>query len=350
MAFVSMFLVFLAGIVLLLVASFVIGLALMVCGLIVRALTKKDNSKKSKVVPALMIVPGIILMVPPVLAALLAGGSFMVYLFKQYRYDNPKEKWQHEYVDGSTAIRAAIGDLLTNADAGDHRKFARIFADSIMDEPDFDENVDLFLESFPDGLSEGEIRYFYTVSSDSINSEEQWNISHFAAVDVTYGEETYHVFIAVNTDNSGDPGDVGVVRFLLMDDASWADYLVDSNTTDEYRDTYLYLGYGDSDTRTIGSRVLFWEESDGPVPTFEEMTELVNSDMTIQEMMDRGFLGTPNAQFDPDNSPYYDYYYEITGNDDYSVVQISTESPYGKIVSAYPVSGNTIHYSAPMMH
>ena len=349
MAFASMFLVFIFIIFIVLGIMFLAGLIMLIIGLV--------NSKKvKKVWPIVLDVLGIAGMVPLVVSVVGLGALFA---WSQYndehmleKYDSVPEAWMNEsMVNEQKAAEQAINAFVTAAGNGDRDEFVENFSAVTRDRDDFDENVDAFLDAFPEGLT------FDGLSRWRVASLGNENGGRTRAADATYrgkfdGEWYYIRIKYCYSGGDSDENMIGVYYLGLLDLAGQANSVYGDN--EYHRDSdlvYLYTYMPeDIDARMIDNYPELWQETDGPVLTADEMRDVLSNYDTLREAIDEGPLGEPNWNPVHDGSVSNEYYYElqsVDGEPRYAFIR--TRGEYGPVISAYEYSETDGDYDNPIV-
>ena len=333
MAFASMFLVVLAVVVIVLAVSFLLGLILFLVGLANKKKAQKDNKKW----PIVLIILGILIMVPPLIITIIATVAAAKYDYDiehmLEKYGTVTEAWENVEVGDRKAADQSLEVIFDAADKGDRDAFVANFSQETRDLPGFDEAVDAFLEAYPGGFHGSE--YYYNAHGRQETGKDWQGARHGCECDVN-GVHYYitigYIYFAEDTDK------LGVNYLTVMNiggDASFNDDASEFDKDSIFLMCYL-PGPDEVNARRIDRNTFLWNESDGPVLTADEMRTLLAGYNTLQEAIDDGVLGHPNAVTIKNGFDLGRYYYElkpVDGEPRYAAIH--TAGAYGRIFEAF---------------
>jgi hypothetical protein len=339
MAFVSMMIVLILIAGLILGGMLIAGLVLLIVG-IVRKGKAKNKGKKS---PTVCIVTGAVLLVLPVItAAVLAvwGVSSLVgTAIKRTQYECVPDRWRSEWVSDSQAEEDIIEALLTAADSGDREAFSRNFTPELQGREGFDEAVNAFFAAYPKGFAGCERK------DENSGGSGSYNAGHNVRNDSVHFNTTldgiwYYVSIEFCYENTDEPDKVGVTDFKIMNLEGAAAFFDEYYRDPDYSsDVYLICDIKSPDeisARMIGGQPFLWTPTDTPKLTADELRDILKENQQLDSAQLREKLGAPNAFRKFVSSNAYEYYYELqdrNGQPCYAILE--TDSPYGKIFSAF---------------
>lgn len=345
MAFASMFLLVLFAIAVGLFLVFTFGLILFIVGLANKKKIKRDNKKW----PVVLIVIGLINMIPPVIITIILVIAASVYNYRIDHmldlYDTIPEAWKNVETNDRKAGTQALDMLLERADANDREGFIECFAEEVRREPGFEDAVDAFFEAYPGNLSSGE--FTYNAHGTSQTGEVKKAIHGYQG---PANGEYYFITVGYCYWNNEHPEEVGVTYFAIMDvagDASYHAGLTEINRDNDELFLFCYFPSPDEvNARLIDRYTYLWTDTEGPVLTSDEMREYLADFETLQEAIDAGGIGQPNA------NPVYnggivscEYFYELQPvNGEPRYAHIRTAGQYGRIIEAYLSTPDSTDY------
>ncbi len=153
MAFISLLFVFLIFILGTLAVSAVIGIVLLVFA----ARKRKRGEGKATT----MTVAGGIFLFIPVGAVTVVGTIIAVSVIgttiQRTTYNNLIDKWRNEWVLDHVAREELVENVLEAADNNDAAALKALFTNEIQQNEALDEQIEIFLENYPGGLSDGRL-------------------------------------------------------------------------------------------------------------------------------------------------------------------------------------------------
>jgi len=348
MAFASMFIVVIVIIFIVLALAFAAGLVMLIIGLV--------NSKRvKKVWPIILDIIGVLNMLPLIISIV---GIVVFYNWSQYnkehmleKYDSVPQAWMNEmFISEQQAADQAFNALIEAANEGDRDEFVENFSEVTRDRDDFDEKIDDLLEVFPEGLTfEG-----FTRSSCKSLGSVYGNSTRTgdAVYKGKFDGEWY--YIRIKFCYTGDDSDdvIGVFYMSLMNLAGEADYQFGDSEYNKDNDTlYLFAHMPDDiNARMIHNYPKFWQESDGPVLTADEMRDVLSRYDTLQDAIDAGELGHANCNPLYNGVDLHEYYYElqpVNGEPRYAFIR--SNSTYGAVLVAYEYTETGGDYDNPIV-
>ena len=356
MAFASMIMFFLAIILLILGILFVAGLIFLIIGIV----KKKEPKNKEKKYSIVFIVIGTLL-------SLSAAVSIVIVLvvslisntktaIKRTQYECVPDKWRNERVQDHKAAQEVLDVLLKAADDRDKEAFALNFTPEIQERSDFDDTLDTFFNSYPEGFSECDIEVGPVGGGGSYNYGHNV-LNAGTSIDVVMNGEWYTIglsFCYVNTDN---PEKVGVTNFTIRNLGGAAYFRNEYSKEPDYlKDEYLIcsiMSDQEISARLINGMPFLWTDTPEAKLTEDEMRELLNNyrdkGIGIPEVHD--VIGEPNARIKWFNSTGYDYYYELAQEEDGipRYVHICTSTAKGRIIDAYLCDSKKQYYDKPIV-
>lgn len=350
MAFASMFLVFLFVVIIILGISFLLGLILLIVGLANSGKVKKDKKKW----PVVLSVAGALTMIPPVIITLIA-----VIAASKYNYDiehmldkygTVAQAWQHVEVVDTKAANQSLDLLFAAADANNRDEFVANFSQEMREDPRFNDAVDKFFEAYPGGFSGKD--YYYNAHGGTTAGPDWKGAKRGYECDV----DGVHYYITIGFVYHSDehPEKVGVNYLTIMNVEGQAMYSYgDTEINKNNEDIFLmcYLPTSDEvSARRIDRYAYLWNENDNPLMTKEEMREYLSQYETLQEAIDAGGIGQPNAI--PINNGFElgSYYYELKSVDgEPKYAEINTKGHFGKIICAYECTDTTTDFDDPII-
>ena len=350
MAFASMFLVFLFVVIIILGISFLLGMILLIVGLANSGKVKKNKKKW----PVVLSVVGALTMIPPVIITLIA-----VIAASKYNYDiehmldkygTVAQAWQHVEVVDTKAANQSLDLLFAAADANNRDEFVANFSQEMREDPRFNDAVDKFFEAYPGGFSGKD--YYYNAHGGTTAGPDWKGAKRGYECDV----DGVHYYITIGFVYHSDehPEKVGVNYLTIMNIEGQAMYSYgDTEINKNNEDIFLmcYLPTSDEvSARRIDRYAYLWNENDNPLMTKEEMREYLSQYETLQEAIDAGGIGQPNAI--PINNGFElgSYYYELKSVDgEPRYAEINTKGHFGKIISAYECTDTTADFDDPII-
>ena len=328
-----MFLVFLAIIAIVLAITFLLGLIFFIVGLANKKKVKKDKKKW----PVVLTILGIITMIPPLIISLIAVAAASKYNYDiehmLEKYGTVTKAWENVEVGDRKAANQALEVIFAAADKGDRAEFVSNFSQETRDLPGFDEAVDSFFEAYPGGFHGKE--YYYNAHGGDRNGKGRKGARHGYECDV----DGIHYYISIGyTYFSEDNTNLGINYLTIMNVGGDAVFNDDNSPFD--KDSIFLMCYlPDPDevkARRIDRYTFLWNESDGPVLTADEMRTLLAGYNTLQEVIDDGKLGHPNAVTIKNGFDLGRYYYELKPvNGEPRYAAIHTSGAYGRIIEAF---------------
>lgn len=356
MAFASIIMVFMAIIFVVLGVLFVLGLILLGVGIVKR----KNPKNKGKKHPVVFMVVGTILSLPALGAILLIFVKPKIMDTKlemeRAQYECVPDKWRNEHVYDHEAAQEVLDALLKAADEGDKEAFAKNFTPDIQEKSDFEEALDLFFESYPQGFSECGIEVGPVSGGGSYNFGHNV-LTAGTSVDVVMDGEWYTIGLGFCYENTDNPEEVGVNDFSIMNMEGAAYFNEEYNKNSiPFHDEYLVcriMSDKEISACLIGGIPYLWTDTPEPKLTKEEMSVLLNQyrdeGIGIPEVVD--VIGEPNASRKLSNCTGYDYYYELVPKEDGTpqYVHISTIPAKGRIIDAFLCDSEREYYDNPIV-
>ncbi|SCW26698.1 protein of unknown function [Ruminococcaceae bacterium YRB3002] len=318
---------------------FLIGLVLLIAGIVHKS-RERNKGKKS---PVVMIVTGAIMMVPSLLCVILLAigiiGSERERRYWEQEADSVAELWKHVSVTDEKAADQALDALLQSADEGDKEAFAKNFADTLREDPEFDGMVDEFFREYPGGLADLKFKNDGMAGGGASNRghTERHATTNY---DTAFWGESYYIRLSFVYKNDDHPEEIGVTGFQVMNLGGYAEYHYDENGYENYHgdDDYLVCCIRTPDevsARRVGGHAWRWRESDVEPLSLEDMKALLEDSFYLQDAINTGRIGQPNIEYHISNSTGIDYYYEITPDMTGSrYINISTSSD-DRIIDAW---------------
>lgn len=356
MAFASMIIVFMAIILLILGILLVAGLIFLGIGMVKR----KNPKNKGKKHPIVFIVIGSLLSLPAAVSIVIVLVTSLITntktAIKRTQYECLPDKWRNERVQDHKAAQEVLDALLKAADEGDKEAFALNFTPEIQKQSDFDDTLDIFFKSYPEGFSECDIEV------GPVGGGGAYNYGHNVlnagtSIDVVMDGEWYTIGLSFCYENTDNPEKVGVTNFTIMNLGGAAYYNNEYNkNTLHFEDEYLIcsiMNDQEISARLINDIPLLWTDTPEPKLTENEMRELLNNyrdkGIWIPEVHD--VIGEPNARIKLSNATGYDYYYELAQKEDSTpqYVHICTSSEKGRIIDAYLCDSENQYYDNPIV-
>ena len=332
MAFVSMFLVFIAAIFIGLAIVFTIGLILFLVGVANKKKVKNSNKKW----PFVLIILGWFNMVPPLIIAIILAIFVSVYNYDRAhmldKYATLPEAWEHVEVIDTKAANQALELLFDAADNDDRDGFTACFSNEIRNDPGFEDAANAFLEAYPGGFSGAEFTYHGHGGATAGNGWKGAKRQYECDVNGVH----YYVTVGFCYHSRYDQDIVGVNYLTVMNVGGEASFSEDE-------DIYLLCfipGEDEVNARRIDGYAFLWEDTEGPVMTADEMREYLAQFVTLREAIDAGGMGYPNCT-DNINRNFYELK-PVNGEPRYAV--ITTAGEYGRIIQAVECTGDSSDY------
>lgn len=338
MAFASMIFVFLAIVLIILGILFIAGLIFLIVGIV----NKRKPKNKGRKYPVVLIVIGALLLVLPVgtAASIATAGvtSSISKNIKRMGYENITDKWRNEWTTDNGAAYDAIHELLPAADSGDRERFAKVFTPNIQNSPKFEECLDSFFKSYPEGLSECDL------DGGSVSSSGSYDYGHNVQTGSTYytcvmDGEWYRIRMRFCYENTDSPDDVGVTFFSVENLGA------DALDTD-YGDIPLVCSIKSEQevsARLINDMAFLFEPTPGRVITEEEFRQYLTECESLLELSRK--IGDPNVTIKYDNCTGYENYYELAPeNGEPRYAYLCTNSPTGRFLYGYICSDTEAFY------
>lgn len=354
MAFASMIIAFMVIVLLILGILLVAGLIFLSIGMVKR----KNPKNKGKKHPIVFIVIGALLSLPAVVSivfVLVTTRKINIQTEnRQIKYECVPDKWRNEWVNDHAAAQEVLDALLKAADEGDKEAFALNFTPEIQEQSDFDDILDSFFESYPEGFSECNIKIGPVGGSGSYNYGHNV-LKAGTSIDVVMDGEWYGIGLSFCYENTDNPEKVGVTYFSIMNLEGTAYYNseYDKNSS-QFEDEYLIcriMNNQELSARLINDIPYLWTDTPKPKITEDEMRELLNKyrdrGIWIPEVHD--VIGEPNAS--RIEASGCDYYYELVQKEDGEpqYVHINTSTEKGEIIDAYLCDRENEYYDNPIV-
>ena len=351
MAFASMIIIFTAIILLILGILFVAGLIFLSIGIV----KKKSPKNKGKKHPIVFIVIGLLLSLPAVVSIVIVLVTLRITNTKtaieRTQYECVPDKWRNERVQDHQAAQEVLDALLKAADEGDKEAFALNFTPEIQEQSDFDDTLDMFFKSYPEGFSECDIEVGPVGGGGSYNYGHNV-LNAGTSIDVVMDGEWYTIGLSFCYENTDNPEKVGVTNFNIMNLEGAAYFNNESNKKPFYfEDEYLIcriMNDQEISARMINGIPFLWTDTPEPKLTEDEMRELLtdyrDKGIGIPEVQD--VIGEPHAGIKLFNATGYDYYYELEPKEDGTpqYVHINTSTEKGRIIAAYLCDSENEYY------
>ena len=340
MAFVSLIMVYLFLVVMFLIGIFLVGLILLIVGLVKKKKAKNQGKKSPKV----CIVLGSVFMVSPACLALflvvfsiVKGTSAAI---KSNSYENVTDKWRNENISNShSAADEVVAEMLETADSGDSEKFAKFFTPNLQKEDSLKNDLDIFFESYPKGLSECELDGGTHGASGSYDHGSSVQTSS-AGYECMLGDEWYSISFTFCFANTNSPDDVGITFFCIENFEAKA-------LDEEYpEDQYLVCSIVDESkvtARMINGKPFVFKPTPERSITLEQMKTYLGEYDSLDKLIHE--IGEPNVDKKYSNATGYDHYYELASEDGKPMyMYICTRSLTGGILYAYPCSDSDMFF------
>jgi len=355
LGFVSMMIAFMAIILLVLGILFVVGLIFLGIGIV----TKKNPKNKGRKYPIVFIVVGVLLLLPVTVSVVGVSMTALIKstktAIKQTQYECVPDKWRNERVQDHAAAQEVLDALLKAADDGDKEAFAKNFTPEIQERTDFEDTLDLFFASYPEGFSGCNIEVGPVGGGGSYNYGHNV-LNARTSIDVVMNGEWYTIRLDFCYENTDHPEKVGVTDFTIRNLDGAAYFRDQSNKEPEYfEEEYLIcsiMSDQEISARLINGMPFLWTDTPEPKLTEDEMRELLteyrDEGIGIPEVYD--VIGEPNAYIKLSNSTGYDYYYELAQEDGVPrYVHICTSTARGRIIRAYLCDSEKQYYDEPIV-
>ena len=353
MAFVSMMFVALVIAAVILGGMLLIGLVLLIVGIVGR---RKPQNKGKRFPTACIVAGGVMLGVPVILAAALVVESVIAVVrttTERTEYEFVPDRWRNEWVtDDNEAAQEAVNALLLAADKGDRDGFAGNFTPALQQSEGFDEALDAFFAAYPGHLSLCELEGGVYVGGGSYDAGHVVKESS-ADYQCRLNGEWYRIYISFCYRNTDEPDEVGVRYFTLMNLGAAAVFDDGASRDPHYGDgVYLLCDIRSAeevDARLIDGQPFLWIETGSTVFTAEEMRDILAGHERLDDPEVSGKIGAANVLEKRYNNTAYHYYYELASeNGEPRYAYFTTDSPFGKILSAYVCTPDETDYDKPL--
>ena len=195
----------------LLIFLFIAGLLLLINGLKKKAYPEGPARTNYKA----FMITGIIMLALPVgitwyICLYVISRRFLLIRERQ-NYNTPIDKWRNEreYVDSTNADDDAISALTEAADSDNKEELSKLFTEELQSKSNFQEEIDSFFESCPEGLSTGKLDQLYQHSDDG---EHNGNASYIC----TIGDDWYTIYIEYHFNDDDHMEKVGITKFHIQ--------------------------------------------------------------------------------------------------------------------------------------
>ncbi|MBQ7942570.1 MAG: DUF5104 domain-containing protein [Lachnospiraceae bacterium] len=356
LAFASMIFAFMVIILLILGILLVAGLIFLVIGIV----KKKNPKNQGKKQPIVFIMIGSLLALPAAVVIVIVLTAFLTVDKKtaanQIQYESVPDKWRNEWVNDHKAAQEVLDALLKAADAKDIEAFAMNFTPEIQKQSNFDESLDTFFKSYPEGFSEVDIKIGPVSSGGSFNYGHNVRDAG-TSVEVVMDGEWYAIGLSFCYENTDNPDKVGVTYFSIMNLEGAACYRDKSSKNQDSSEnkflTCSIMSDEEISARLINGMPFLWTDTPNPKLTEDEMRELLTTyrDKGLENPAIYDVIGEPNASFKVSNATGYDYYYELAQKEDGTpqYVNICTSTEKGKIIDAYLCDDEKKYFDNPIV-
>lgn len=315
-----MFLIFVIFVLIVFAVMTLIGTILVIFGF--KEKRKPPNIRRKRYKP--MITIGVILLAIPAGTFLLINltalkSTILSRAAKNAKYDNIVEKWQKsgQYINEDEAAADAVKALLESADSGDKQAFKKNFTEELQDGVSFNNDVNRFFESYPQGLSKCELNGGLVSSDgdyDNGNSIEN-GYTHYTC---TIDGEWYGIYLSFCYENTKAEKEVGVTKFqienlqanALNEEYDESDLLLCNVLTDEQISERV--GYYATARLIADEGIIFRDTGYTPI-TEEEFKTAVNRYSSLTDFYNA--VGRPPGEKKYSNATGTEIYYDIISDD-----------------------------------
>ncbi len=309
MAFMGMFIIFIVIAGIILFGMLVGGVILLVVGGVKLRAHKRNGEPLAPAVIS-FVLGAMITLVPLSVAGLLIFGgvsNFIKMEAERSTYSSFIDKWKNpdeKFITDTGAMKDCFIPLLQAADTGDPEELKKLFAESEQSVI-LDNEIKVFLNEYPKGLSLSENTHTYSGGSGRKNGSE-----HFTAyADAELNGEYYYINIYACFRDEEHPENVGIKRFTVRSQTAEAIHRDKSWHSNGSYDT----GYKHIFCKTITPEGIdscraetepYIYHDTGRVLTFEEVQEAVRTIHSFDSFTEK--YGEPNVSYGDGWKNYYD--------------------------------------------
>lgn len=316
---------------------FIVGSILLTIGIV-----RKGKQNKSKILPVVLIILGVIFMRPVVVCIVWFATGDIKNKYYKSRYEKETgsvvELWRHTNVTEEKGSEQALKALLSTADSGNKELFKSNFSEEIQNDPEFNKKLDAFFDEYPGGLSTLEFDEGGGAGGGSSNRGRR-DRNYSCSYDINLGDESYYLELSFCYVNDDHPEQIGVTEFKVMNLEGYVDYYInqDGYEMSRTKDDYLVCDIctpNEVSARRVGGHAYRWNESGANLVSADEMSEILDDSKYLKDAIDTGRIGSPNIKHTSSATSSIDYFYEILPEDgEKRYVKIVT-SEDGRIIDA----------------
>lgn len=320
---------------------FIVGSILLTIGLV-----RKGKPNKSKMLPVVLIILGVIFMLPVVVCIVWFATGDIKNKYYKSRYEKETgsvvELWKHTNVTEEKGSEQALKALLSTADSGNKELFKSNFSEEIQNDPEFNKKLDAFFDEYPGGLSVLEFDEGGGAGGGSSNRGRRER-NYSCDYDINLGDESYYLELSFCYVNDDHPEQIGVTEFKVMNLEGYVDYYInqDGYERSHTKEDYLVCDICTPDevsARRVGGHAYRWNESDANLVSADEMGKILGDSKYLKDAIDTGKIGAPNITHTSSVTSSITYFYEILPEDgEQRYVEITTTED-GEIIDAYKES------------